>query len=71
MAERTGGGHWLDTGDGLVSVDPLITGDPDPHRDAWVTYLDHVDGCAECKRRLYGCPDGADLWKAYKAGRSQ
>lgn len=69
------GGHWLDTGEGLASVDPLIE-DPlnseaprpaeTPQDAAYREYIAHSKKCGQC-RSPYRCPRGNELWNTYTA----
>lgn len=40
-----------------------------PVQAAWRAYMDHTRDCEECGRRLYNCPDGKQLWEAYREVR--
>lgn len=77
MTQVTGGGHWLDTGDGLTSVDPLTgpTNEPEapptdraverPSQTAWRLHTEHRKGCSQCSNSLFRCSRGNALWQDY------
>lgn len=69
MTEHSGG-HWLDTGEGPVSVDPPAgRAEVTPERAAYSAYLDHTTPCTTCNTVIWGCSEGKRLWAAYKAVR--
>ncbi|WNI15230.1 hypothetical protein [Actinacidiphila sp. ITFR-21] len=82
--EHSTGGHWRDTGEGLVSVElPTIEQPPadrparvftggaaeSPRNAAYRTYLSHVADCPQCTQSVFRCADGDRLWDAYTAAR--
>jgi hypothetical protein len=77
MTQVTGGGHWLDTGDGPTSVDPL-TSEPaeaeapptgraieQPAQAAWRKHIEHRKNCTQCTHSVFRCARGNKLWQAY------
>jgi hypothetical protein len=79
------GGHYLDTGDGPVSVDPtaeeqqpapaapvVSTGRAleRPVDAAWREYITHTQSCLQCGTSVFRCDAGNGLWDAYRAARS-
>lgn len=65
------GGHYLDTGEGPVRLDPPIgRGVESPVVAAWRAYLDHRDGCQPCAKSALGCDVAAQLWTDYTDSRS-
>lgn len=69
--EQSTGGHWLETREGLVLLDPQTgRAEDDAETAAWRAYVEHAQPCEECARRLFNCPRGKDLWDAYRAFRT-
>jgi hypothetical protein len=61
--EQSTGGHYLDTGDGPVHLDPP---EMTPQR-AWDTYQAHRRDCPQCQTSVFRCADGNILWNGYIA----
>lgn len=65
--QQSTGGHWLDTGEGPVSVDPPAgRAEETPERSAWRTYLEHMQACEECPKGTFHCEQATELWRAYR-----
>jgi hypothetical protein len=74
---QTTGGHWLDTGDGLTSVDPLVSEPAEapaaptgraiehPAQAAWRGHVEHRLKCSQCSHSVFRCARGNKLWQAY------
>lgn len=66
------GGHWLDTGEGLTSVDPPAPVEPSPAgraTAAYDRYTGHLRGCQQCIQSVFRCDLGDALWDAYTGAR--
>jgi len=51
-----------------VAAPPLSVGAAlHPRYLAFDIYLDHRDGCMQCRASLFRCPAGEELWEAFKA----
>lgn len=71
MTAVDAGGHYLDTGDGPVCIDPPVGRAAEgPVRVAWRAYLDHRRDCTPCATSALGCDVAAQLWTDYTDSRS-
>jgi hypothetical protein len=68
MTEHTGG-HYLHTAAGLTPLDPAVPEMSPWERSSLEAYMEHSRDCLECRRQLFNCPDGAQLWDTYQAAR--
>lgn len=63
--EQRSGGHYLDTGDGPIPLDPPVTETPPTRQEAWNAYQAHLRSCSQCPNAVWRCAEGDELWNAY------